>query len=379
MSWVTTNRYRLQVTAVVRQTPTSVTCSLKSRQLSGKRQLRQSTRCQSSGGCRNGNRNQAAQYTRPPRGFGGQQRESSPASGGWGDERLVGTRARPGPPAPPETAWDAPRARNGLKNGCLPGRPGSGRAVAGRAGAGRAAARQAGPRRDGEPADQLRQRPELGAEPFQVGLVRRPVQLEVVEGDESALPLPRDECSAPVRQAITSLRSPSNASRDSCAAWIAVTQTVLSIPTSPSSSKTVSKGNSSEISLASRVIDTRSKWGGEHRCRGGLYRPATQADSGQNLKGKGKAGWIAGFLSNSCVHNAHKFQPDSEPAREARGGRDLVVECGRPPTGGPVRSNRKEHQFFPSLLSLWDLFHYGKNDVDLYLSVHALQSPMQKL
>jgi hypothetical protein len=33
----------------------------------------------------------------------------------------------------------------------------------------------------------------------------------------------------------------------------------------------------------------------------------------------------------------------------ARDGRDRVVECCRPPTGGPVRSDRKEQTFFPSL------------------------------
>ena len=66
-----------------------------------------------------------------------------------------------------------------------------------------------------------------------------------------------------------------------------------------------------------------------------------------------------------CVQNVHRprnagFQP-SRP--DARDGRDRVVECGRPPTGGPVRSDRKEQTFFPSLSSLRDSFHYGKNEI----------------
>jgi hypothetical protein len=55
---------------------------------------------------------------------------------------------------------------------------------------------------------------------------------------------------------------------------------------------------------------------------------------------------------------------------DARDGRDREVECGRPPTGGPVLSDRKEQTFFPSLrlsgssLLKSESFHYGKNDTD---------------
>jgi hypothetical protein len=56
-------------------------------------------------------------------------------------------------------------------------------------------------------------------------------------------------------------------------------------------------------------------------------------------------GWVAGTL----VVYWHWQKPKSQP--KARDARDRAVECCLQQTGCPVRSNRKEHMFYPSLSS----------------------------
>ena len=60
------------------------------------------------------------------------------------------------------------------------------------------------------------------------------------------------------------------------------------------------------------------------------------------------------------------------PSESARGkGRERhgTVEGGRPPTGGPVRSDRKEHRSSRVSRSFRTSFHYGKNGTILKLVV----------
>ena len=75
--------------------------------------------------------------------------------------------------------------------------------------------------------------------------------------------------------------------------------------------------------------------------------------------------WPRTFGTQLCSGDTRSSTSFSGRPDTQRDGSDRAVESGRPPTGGPVRSDRERTPFFPSHSVLRTSFHYGKNDLVL--------------
>ena len=121
-------------------------------------------------------------------------------------------------------------------------------------------------------------------------------------------------------------------------------------------------------------------WGmvGRGGCDRGAGRNARARPRAVSLREKGWLGRVSCPICRASVYNVYTANTracvcpspaysssDSQPGRPTRGGsdrdgRERPAADGR---AGPFRPERTP--FFPSLSSLRDSFHYGKNDIDL--------------